>query len=112
KKCDEEKKKKLMKELHGLIRGKMKQELVAAVIQMFKGHIRQMLRHAAASTIVEYAYNDKAVLTQKLMITDELYGPTYAICKVSTHTPSALSDELQLFPTIFSLLLLRSVVGG
>ncbi|MEQ2183045.1 hypothetical protein GOODEAATRI_028627 [Goodea atripinnis] len=61
-------------------------ELVAAVIQMFKGHIRQMLRHAAASTIVEYAYNDKAVLTQKLMITDELYGPTYAICKVSTHT--------------------------
>ncbi|MED6252584.1 hypothetical protein ATANTOWER_013913 [Ataeniobius toweri] len=56
-------------------------ELVAAVIQMFKGHIRQMLRHAAASTIVEYAYNDKAVLAQKLMITDELYGPTYAICK-------------------------------
>ncbi|MED6265423.1 hypothetical protein CHARACLAT_025276 [Characodon lateralis] len=139
KKCDEEQKKKLMKELHGLIRGKMKQmafphdsvrvlrcfiqfgnqkqrwevfeelkdgvltmskypyrkhvvkkllmygnkELVAAVIQMFKGHIRQMLRHAAASTIVEYAYNDKAVLAQKLMITDELYGPTYTIC---THT--------------------------
>ncbi|MEQ2281292.1 hypothetical protein AMECASPLE_028771, partial [Ameca splendens] len=141
KKCDEEQKKKLMKELHGLIRGKMKQmafahdsvrvlqcfiqfgnqkqrwevfeelkdsvlamskspygkhvvkkllmygnkELVAAVIQMFKGHIRQMLRHAAASTIVEYAYNDKAVLAQRLMITDELYGPTYAICKSLEH---------------------------
>ncbi|XP_047247742.1 pumilio homolog 3-like [Girardinichthys multiradiatus] len=56
-------------------------EPVAAVIQMFKSHIRQMLRHATASTIVEYAYNDKAVLAQKLMITDELYGPTYAICK-------------------------------
>ncbi|MED6240018.1 Pumilio 3 [Ataeniobius toweri] len=141
KKCDEEQKKKLMKELHGLIRGKMKQmafahdsvrvlqcfiqfgnqkqrwevfeelkdsvlamskspygkhvvkkllmygnkELVAAVIQMFKGHIRQMLRHAAASTIVEYAYNDKAVLAQRLMITDELYGPTYTICKSLEH---------------------------
>ncbi|MEQ2172963.1 hypothetical protein GOODEAATRI_026778 [Goodea atripinnis] len=60
-------------------------ELVAAVIQMFKGHIRQMLRHAAASTIVEYAYNDKAVLAQRLMITDELYGPTYAICKSLEH---------------------------
>ncbi|XP_047227648.1 pumilio homolog 3 [Girardinichthys multiradiatus] len=141
KKCDEEQKKKLMKELHGLIRGKMKQmafahdsvrvlqcfiqfgnqkqrwevfeelkdgvlamskssygkhvvkkllmygnkELVAAVIQMFKGHIRQMLRHAAASTIVEYAYNDKAVLAQRLMIIDELYGPTYTICKSLEH---------------------------
>lgn len=139
KKCDDEQRKKLMKELHNLIRGKMKQmayahdsvrvlqcfiqfgnekqrwevfeelkanilsmskspygkhvvkkllmygnkELVAAVIQLFKGHVRQMLRHAAASNIIEYAYNDKAMLAQRLMITDELYGNTYAICRSS-----------------------------
>ncbi|XP_054878237.1 pumilio homolog 3-like [Poeciliopsis prolifica] len=137
KKCDTEQKSKLMKELHGLIRGKIKQmafahdsvrvlqsfiqfgnqkqrfqvfeelkdsildmskspygkhvvkkllmygnkEMVAAVIQLFSGQIRKMLRHATASTIVEYAYNDKAMLAQRLMITGELYGNTYAICK-------------------------------
>ncbi|XP_027881673.1 pumilio homolog 3 isoform X2 [Xiphophorus couchianus] len=139
KKCDTEQKAKLMKELHGLIRGKIKQmafahdsvrvlqcfiqfgnqkqrfevfeelkdsvldmskspygkhvvkkllmygnkEMVAAIIQLFGGHIRKMLRHATASTIVEYAYNDKAMLAQRLMITGELYGNTYAICKSS-----------------------------
>ncbi|KAM4532913.1 pumilio homolog 3 [Fundulus diaphanus] len=56
-------------------------EMVAAVIQGFKGHVRRLLRHAAASAIVEYAYNDKAMLAQRLLITDELYGTTYAICK-------------------------------
>uniref|UniRef100_A0A669C1T6 Pumilio RNA-binding family member 3 n=1 Tax=Oreochromis niloticus TaxID=8128 RepID=A0A669C1T6_ORENI len=61
-------------------------ELVAAVINRFKGHVRQMLRHAAASSIIEYAYNDKAVLAQRLMLTDELYGNTYTVCKVNTHT--------------------------
>uniref|UniRef100_A0A3Q0RWA2 Pumilio RNA-binding family member 3 n=1 Tax=Amphilophus citrinellus TaxID=61819 RepID=A0A3Q0RWA2_AMPCI len=56
-------------------------ELVAAVMNKFKGHVRQMLRHAAASSIIEYAYNDKAVLAQRLMLTDELYGNTYTVCK-------------------------------
>lgn len=42
-----------------------------------------MLRHAAASSIIEYAYNDKAVLAQRLMLTEELYGNTFAVCKVS-----------------------------
>ncbi|XP_077441874.1 LOW QUALITY PROTEIN: pumilio homolog 3 [Vanacampus margaritifer] len=139
KKCEGGLKKKLMKDLHDLIRGKYKQmayahdsvrvlqcfiqwgsheqrkevfdelkddvlalsksqygkhvvkkmlmygnkELVAAVMQTFKGNVRQMLRHAAASAIVEYAYNDKAVLAQRLMLTEELYGNTFIICKTS-----------------------------
>uniref|UniRef100_A0A665W8N5 PUM-HD domain-containing protein n=1 Tax=Echeneis naucrates TaxID=173247 RepID=A0A665W8N5_ECHNA len=58
-------------------------ELVAAVMQTFKGHVRPMLRHAAASSIIEYAYNDKAVLAQRLMLTEELYGNTFTICKSS-----------------------------
>lgn len=57
-------------------------EVIAAVIQSFKGHVRPMLRHAAASSIVEYAYNDKAVLGQRLLLTEELYGNTFTICKV------------------------------
>lgn len=57
-------------------------ELVAAVMQSFKGHVRPMLRHAAASSVIEYAYNDKAVLAQRLMLTEELYGNTFAVCKV------------------------------
>lgn len=43
-----------------------------------------MLRHAAASTVIEYAYNDKAVLGQRLMLTEELYGNTFTVCKVHT----------------------------
>nr|XP_057920883.1 pumilio homolog 3 isoform X2 [Doryrhamphus excisus] len=139
KKCDSDLKKKLMKELQDLIRGKYKEmayahdstrvlqcfiqfgsheqrqevfdglkddvcglcksqygrhvvkkllmygnkELVAAVMQTFKGNVRPMLRHAAASAIVEYAYNDKAVLAQRLMLTEELYGNTFTVCKSS-----------------------------
>ncbi|XP_023145225.1 pumilio homolog 3 [Amphiprion ocellaris] len=137
KNCDDDSKKKLMKNLHDLMRGKIKQmafahdsvrvlqcfiqfasheqrkevfedlkddiiglcksqygrhvvkkllmygnkELVAAVIQSFKGHVKAMLRHAAASSIIEYAYNDKAVLSQRLLLSDELYGNTFTICK-------------------------------
>ncbi|KAM9820226.1 pumilio homolog 3 [Neosynchiropus ocellatus] len=139
KKCEDKVKVKLMKQLHDLMRGKVKQmayahdsvrvlqcfiqfasheqrgevfeelkddvitlcksqygrhvvkkllmygnkELVASVMLTFKGHVRTMLRHAAASTIVEYAYNDKAVLAQRLMLTEELYGNTFTVCKSS-----------------------------
>ncbi|KAK9532790.1 hypothetical protein VZT92_010158 [Zoarces viviparus] len=60
-------------------------ELVAAVIPTFKGHVRTMLRHVAASSIIEYAYNDKAVLAQRLMLTEGLYGNTFTVCKSSVH---------------------------
>lgn len=139
KKCDEQNKKKLIKELHDLIRGKSKQmafahdsvrvlqcfiqfgsheqrqevfeelkedivplsksqygrhvvkkllmygnkELVASVMQTFKGHVKVMLRHAAASSVIEYAYNDKAILSQRLMLSEELYGNTFTVCRSS-----------------------------
>ncbi|ELW65882.1 hypothetical protein TREES_T100002949 [Tupaia chinensis] len=38
-----------------------------------------MLRHAEASAIVEYAYNDKAILEQRNMLTEELYGNTFQL---------------------------------
>ncbi|KAJ8393949.1 hypothetical protein AAFF_G00054820 [Aldrovandia affinis] len=54
---------------------------VGEVMKAFKGQVRQMLRHAEASSVVEYAYNDKAILPQRLMLTEELYGNTFQVCK-------------------------------
>ncbi|XP_048451244.1 pumilio homolog 3 [Rhincodon typus] len=54
---------------------------VAEIIKSFKGEVKKMLRHSEASAIVEYAYNDKAVLEQRKMLTEELYGNTFMICK-------------------------------
>uniref|UniRef100_A0A7N8WNC4 Pumilio RNA-binding family member 3 n=1 Tax=Mastacembelus armatus TaxID=205130 RepID=A0A7N8WNC4_9TELE len=71
-------------------------ELMAAVIQTFKGHVRQMLRHAAASSIIEYAYNDKAVLAQRLMLTEELYGNTFtsSVCNTIEKVAAANPDKV------------------
>lgn len=56
---------------------------IAEIIRSFKGHVRKMLRHAEASAIVEYAYNDKAILEQRNMLTEELYGNTFQLYKVT-----------------------------
>ncbi|KFV07573.1 Pumilio domain-containing protein KIAA0020, partial [Tauraco erythrolophus] len=137
KKCDKEKREKLMNELHKLLHGKIKslafahdstrviqcfiqygnekqrqetfEELkdslvelskskysrnivkkflmygtkpqIAEIIKSFKGHVKKMLRHAEASAVVEYAYNDKAILEQRNMLTEELYGNTFQVYK-------------------------------
>lgn len=41
-----------------------------------------MLRHAEASAVVEFAYNDKAILEQRNMLTQELYGNIFQVYKV------------------------------
>ncbi|XP_051875470.1 pumilio homolog 3 [Pristis pectinata] len=56
---------------------------VAEVIKSFKGEVKRLLRHSEASAIVEYAYNDKAILEQRNMLTEELYGNAFMICKSS-----------------------------
>jgi len=137
--CDKDKRTKLMKELHGLVQGKIKaiafahdstrvlqcfiqfgsetqrqevfdelkehivelskskyarnivkkflmygsKQQVGEVMVAFKGNVRTMLRHAEASSVVEYAYNDKAILSQRLMLTEELYGNTFQVLKSS-----------------------------
>uniref|UniRef100_A0A8D2QTQ8 Pumilio RNA binding family member 3 n=1 Tax=Zosterops lateralis melanops TaxID=1220523 RepID=A0A8D2QTQ8_ZOSLA len=58
---------------------------VAEIIKSFKGQVRKMLRHAEASAVVEFAYNDKAILEQRNMLTEELYGNTFQVYK----TPAA-----------------------
>uniref|UniRef100_A0A8C4VPE4 PUM-HD domain-containing protein n=1 Tax=Gopherus evgoodei TaxID=1825980 RepID=A0A8C4VPE4_9SAUR len=38
---------------------------VAEIIKSFNGEVKKMLRHSEASAVVEYAYNDKAILEKK-----------------------------------------------
>ncbi|XP_042555323.1 pumilio homolog 3 [Dipodomys spectabilis] len=58
---------------------------IAEIIKSFKGHVKRLLRHAEASAIVEYAYNDKAILEQRNMLTEELYGNTFQLYKSADH---------------------------
>ncbi|TRY92577.1 hypothetical protein DNTS_020494 [Danionella cerebrum] len=65
-----------------LMYGSKKQ--VAEVMLAFKGKVRKLLRHTESSSIVEFAYNDKAILPQRLMLTEELYGNTFTVFKSSS----------------------------
>ncbi|XP_032657682.1 pumilio homolog 3 isoform X1 [Chelonoidis abingdonii] len=58
---------------------------VAEIIKSFKGEVKKMLRHSEASAVVEYAYNDKAILEQRNMLTEELYGNTFQVYKSPVH---------------------------
>ncbi|KYO20831.1 pumilio homolog 3 isoform X1 [Alligator mississippiensis] len=69
---------------------------VAEIIKSFKGQVRKMLRHAEASAIVEYAYNDKAILEQRIILTEELYGNTFQVYKSPVH--STLDKVLEAQP--------------
>ncbi|ERE85715.1 putative pumilio domain-containing protein [Cricetulus griseus] len=54
-----------------------------AEFRSFKSHVRKMLRHSEA--IMEYAYNDKAILEKRNMLTEELYGNRFQIYKSADH---------------------------
>ncbi|XP_059729695.1 pumilio homolog 3 [Haemorhous mexicanus] len=69
---------------------------VAEIIKSFKGHVKKMLRHAEASAVVEYAYNDKAILEQRNMLTEELYGNTFQVYK--TQATPTLDKVLEAQP--------------
>ncbi|XP_032069833.1 pumilio homolog 3 isoform X1 [Thamnophis elegans] len=69
---------------------------IAEIIKSFKGEVKKMLRHAEASTVVEYAYNDKAILEQRNMLTEELYGNTFQVYK--TADQSTLGKVLEIQP--------------
>ncbi|XP_040844837.1 pumilio homolog 3 isoform X2 [Ochotona curzoniae] len=76
---------------------------IAEIIRSFKGHVRKMLRHAEASAIVEYAYNDKAVLEQRNMLTEELYGNTFQLYKSADHP--TLDKVLEMQPEKLELIM-------
>ncbi|XP_040100765.1 pumilio homolog 3 isoform X1 [Oryx dammah] len=76
---------------------------IAEIMQSFKGHVRKLLRHAEASAIVEYAYNDKAVLEQRNMLTEELYGNTFQLYKSADHP--TLDKVLEVQPEKLELIM-------
>ncbi|XP_023614193.1 pumilio homolog 3 isoform X2 [Myotis lucifugus] len=76
---------------------------IAEIIRSFKGHVRKMLRHAEASAIVEYAYNDKAILEQRNMLTEELYGNTFQLYKSADHP--TLDKVLKVQPEKLELIM-------
>lgn len=85
---------------------------VGEVMSAFKGNVRQMLRHSEASSVVEYAYNDKAILSQRLMLTEELYGNTFQVCKVlQLRAASEVQDQCVCCPHSWSQHLLFSVLS-
>nr|XP_033781194.1 pumilio homolog 3 [Geotrypetes seraphini]XP_033781203.1 pumilio homolog 3 [Geotrypetes seraphini] len=69
---------------------------IAEIIRNFKGQVRKMLRHSEASNVVEYAYNDKAILEQRNMLTEELYGNTFLVYKSVVHP--TLAKVLEAHP--------------
>lgn len=72
----------------------------AEIVRSFRGHVRRLLRHAEASAVVEYAYNDRAVLEQRSMLTEELYGNTFQLYKVAFRNVLLTLLPLRaLFPT-------------
>nr|XP_020724435.1 pumilio homolog 3 isoform X3 [Odocoileus virginianus texanus] len=76
---------------------------IAEVMRSFKGHVRKLLRHAEASAIVEYAYNDKAILEQRNMLTEELYGNTFQLYKSADHP--TLDKVLEVQPEKLELIM-------
>lgn len=76
---------------------------IAEIMRSFKGHVRKMLRHTEASAIVEYAYNDKAILEQRNMLTEELYGNTFQLYK-SADCPT-LDKVLEVQPEKLELIM-------
>ncbi|XP_029469187.1 pumilio homolog 3 [Rhinatrema bivittatum] len=69
---------------------------VAEIIKSFRGQVRKLLRHAEASHVVEYAYNDKAILEQRNMLTEELYGNAFLVYKSAVHP--TLAEVLEAHP--------------
>ncbi|KAM9641816.1 pumilio homolog 3 [Trichechus inunguis] len=76
---------------------------IAEIIRSFRGHVRKMLRHAEASAIVEYAYNDKAILEQRNLLTEELYGNTFQLYKSADHP--TLDKVLEAQPAKLELIM-------
>ncbi|ELW64500.1 hypothetical protein TREES_T100006624 [Tupaia chinensis] len=84
-----------MNDLQKLIQGKIQTIAFAhdstRVIQCYIQYGNEEQRKQAfeelreASAIVEYSYNDKAILEQRNMLTEELYGNTFQLYKSADH---------------------------
>ncbi|XP_029775817.1 pumilio homolog 3 isoform X2 [Suricata suricatta] len=75
----------------------------AEIMRSFRGQVRKLLRHAEASAVLECAYNDRAVLEQRTMLTEELYGNTFQLYKSADHP--TLDKVLEVQPEKLELIM-------
>ncbi|KAI8509258.1 hypothetical protein Bbelb_131060 [Branchiostoma belcheri] len=61
-------------------------EQKAEIMKSFHGHIKKIIRHTEASSVLEYAYNEWANQTQRKAMLQELYGNTYLVFKAPDTT--------------------------
>ncbi|XP_078658455.1 pumilio homolog 3-like [Branchiostoma floridae x Branchiostoma belcheri] len=71
-------------------------EQKAEIMKSFHGHIKKIIRHTEASSVLEYAYNEWANQTQRKAMLQELYGNTYLVFKAPDTT--TLQDLFTLHP--------------
>ncbi|KAL3869283.1 hypothetical protein ACJMK2_041986 [Sinanodonta woodiana] len=57
------------------------------VFRNFHGNVRKLVRHAEAAEVVEYAYNEHASASQRLLLLEDFYGPSFALFR----TPDILT---------------------
>ena len=56
------------------------------MIRAFYGQVRTLIRHAEASDVVEFAYNEYANRDQRAALVQEFYGSEFAVFKdLSSH---------------------------
>ena len=65
------------------------------MISSLYGHVCKLIRHAEASEVVEFAYNEYANRTQRTALVQEFYGSEFAIFKNSSSSePEGLGEVL------------------
>ncbi|KAK3606156.1 hypothetical protein CHS0354_010789 [Potamilus streckersoni] len=63
------------------------------VFRNFHGNVRKLVRHAEAAEVVEYAYNEHASSSQRLLLLEDFYGPSFALFR----TPDILTlDQIMI----------------
>eukprot|EP00058_Branchiostoma_floridae_P020525 XP_002606015.1 hypothetical protein BRAFLDRAFT_269781 [Branchiostoma floridae] len=71
-------------------------EQKAEIMKSFHGHIKKLVRHTEASSVLEYAYNEWANQKQRKAMLQELYGNTYVVFKAPGTT--TLQELFTLHP--------------
>lgn len=56
------------------------------ILSSFRGSVTELMNHKVASSVVETAYNDWANATQRGLLQQEFYSPSYAQFKDSAVT--------------------------
>lgn len=76
-----------------IIFGSSTSEERGQVIHCLYGNVHKLTRHAEASEIVEFAYNEYANKSQRTALVQEFYGSEFAVFKNPTSSSSSSQPE-------------------